>query len=79
MPPKRIKSQKIMIVVKNHVGSSKSMEPDIAVDLFQRATMSKIKCYVTLVMMTPQLMHTYTKKFLMILNSSLMSFIQNSS
>ena len=51
-----------MIVVKNHVGSSKSMEPDVAVDLFQRATMSKIKCYVTLVMMTPQLMHTYTKK-----------------
>ena len=28
---------------KNHVGSSKSMEPDVAVDLFQRATMSKIK------------------------------------
>ena len=35
-----------MIVIKNHVGSSKGMEPDVAVDLFQRATISKIKCDV---------------------------------
>ena len=28
---------------KNHVGSSKSMEPDVAVDLFERAVQSKIK------------------------------------
>lgn len=28
---------------KNHVGSSKSMEPDVAVDLFQRAVQSKVK------------------------------------
>lgn len=46
MLPKRIKSQEIMIVIKNHVGSSKGMEPDVAVDLFQRATISKIKCDV---------------------------------
>ena len=28
---------------KNHLGSSKSMEPNVAVSLFQRATESKIK------------------------------------
>ena len=28
---------------RNHVGSSKSMEPNVAVDLFQRAVQSKIK------------------------------------
>ena len=31
---------------KNHCGSSKSMEPNVAVDLFQRATKSKIKYHV---------------------------------
>ena len=31
---------------KNHSGSSKSMEPAVAVDLFQRAPLSKIKYHV---------------------------------